>query len=535
MMIKDSQIDKKNLCYMNQRNLKRAGVLIPLTKAQDTELKKCAKDILYFVSNYVKILDLDGGFTLFKMRDYQKEFISTCYSNRFVISMMARQMGKTTTVVAYLLHQALTRRDIRIAILSNKADSSLDVIDRLKRAYEALPWYMQVGVKEWNKYSIELGNGAKVVAAATSSSSIRGRSFHIVYLDEFAHVENDVAFYTSTYPVISSGKTTQVIITSTPNGMNLFYKLWVEAEEKRNKFIPLLYDYTHNPNYDEEWLADTKSNMTPQEFAQEFECAFLGSAATLLSGPTLRRLAIKTPLPEFTSDKISVYEEPKPDHVYVAIADVAEGTGNDSSVVSVFDVTAMPYRHVAVYRNNLITPLPFADEVFKIAKAYNDAWLAVETNSIGNGVAQTLWMDYEYENLICYDATKGDIRFSPQNLGIRTTKKTKSIGCSNLKTLMETQCLITNDAAAITELTTFVKKGSSYQADNNKHDDVVMTLVLFALLTTTPYFRDSFNDAPKAIRNLSAQAMDEEPLFMFVVNGIDQDDTWNDSSGVYYV
>lgn len=527
-------IDYKNLCYMNQERLMRAGVKLDFTQEQINEIKKCAGDIDYFVRNYVKITTLDNGVQCMNLRPYQEEFINTCFNNRFVIAMMARQMGKTTTVMAYLLHQAITRRHLRIAVLANKGDTAKEILDRIKQAYEELPYFLQVGVKEWNKNSITLGNGTKIIAAATSSGSIRGKSCHIVYLDEFAHIDNDLEFYTSTYPVISSGKTSQVIITSTPNGLNLFYKLYTEALEKRNNFVPLFYDWKHNADiYDDDWEEATRNNMSPQQFAQEYSCEFQGSASTLLSGGTLQRLTMRDPL--HTDNKnYYVYEEPNPDKKYIALVDVAEGTGNDSSVVSVFDVTTIPYRHVAMYRNNLIQPIMLADIAFRMAKSYNDAWLGVESNSIGNTVTTALWYEYEYENMICYDDKINDVRMRVDNLGIRTTKKSKAIGCSRLKSLIETDTLITNDVIAIREFGTFTEQGGVYKADKGKHDDVVMTFVLFALLSGTDFFKDMFSDANKTIKDAyKSDIYENEPFFMIVVNGVDDDYDYDGQAVMY--
>ena len=527
-MIDDVQeiTDKKeSICYNGNIKLLRDGVEIGMTETQKHELKKIAADATYFAKNYVKIVTLDDGVQLFNVRDYQQEFIKTCFSQRFVMSMMARQMGKTTTVVAYLLHQAITRPHIRIGVLANKGDTAKEVLERIKFAYQELPFYMQVGVKSWNKNSIELGNGTVIIAAATSSDSIRGKSMHIIYLDEFAHVENDEEFYTSTYPVISSGKTSQVLITSTPKGMNLFYKLWTDAQEKRNSFVPLLYTWQSNPDvYDEKWYNETRLNIPAQRFAQEYGCEFLGSAATLLSGDALRKLAFVDPIEHESNRHFKFYEMPKENHNYVATVDVCEGVGNDFSIITVFDVTETPYKIAAKYRNSTIQPVSFTDVIFKLCTAYNKAHVWVESNSIGNGVVSDLFYDYEYENIICYSLKTG-FRFDYKNLGVRTTPRTKSIGCSTLKTLIESGILIVQDFDAITELSTFTLQGKSYKADKDKHDDVVMSLVFFAFLSQSDYFKEIFEvDTNRAMRQ-QYDIFKDEPLFMIVVNGLDDDDS----------
>lgn len=427
----------------------------------------------------------------------------------------------TTTSMAYLLHQAITRSNITIAILANKGDTAAEVLDRIKFAYESLPWYLQVGVKTWNKKSIELGNGSKIITAATSGSSIRGKSVSILYLDEFAHLDNDVEFYTSTYPVISSGKSTQVIMTSTPKGLNLFYKLWTDAIEGRNKFKTLAYDWTVVPGRNEAWRDETIANTSPVQFAQEYECSFLGSSNTLIAGWKLQQLTFKTPIETLSDKHWSVYETPKTNNSYCMTVDVSEGLGQDYAVVSVFDVTAMPYKLVAVYRNNLIQPVSLTEVTFKAGTHYNNAYTLIENNSIGKIVADSLFFDFEYENLFRTTSKHGetDIGFGGHQPGIRTTSKTKALGCAQLKSLIESNSLIVEDFNAVSELSTFTVKGKSYAADKGKTDDVVMTLVLFAWFTAQPYFGDMFDiDVRKQLRD--TMDIDSNIGFMFIDDGV---------------
>ena len=427
----------------------------------------------------------------------------------------------TTTSMAYLLHQAITRSNITIAILANKGDTAAEVLDRIKFAYESLPWYLQVGVKTWNKKSIELGNGSKIITAATSGSSIRGKSVSILYLDEFAHLDNDVEFYTSTYPVISSGKSTQVIMTSTPKGLNLFYKIWCDAIEGRNKFKTLAYDWTVVPGRNEAWRDETIANTSPVQFSQEFECSFIGSSNTLIAGWKLQQLTFKEPIESLSDKHWSVYETPKPNNSYCMTVDVSEGLGQDYAVVSIFDVTAMPYKLVAVYRNNLIQPVFLTEVAYKAGTHYNNAYALIENNSIGKIVADSLFFDFEYENLFRTTNKHGetDIGFGGHQPGIRTTTKTKALGCAQLKSLIESNSLIVEDFTAVSELSTFAVKGKSYAAEKGKTDDVVMTLVLFAWFTAQPYFSDMFDvDVRKQLRD--TMDIDSNIGFMFIDDGI---------------
>ena len=427
----------------------------------------------------------------------------------------------TTTSMAYLLHQAITRSNITIAILANKGETAEEVLDRIKFAYESLPWFMQVGVKTWNKRSVQFGNGTKIITAATSGSSIRGKSVNCLYIDEFAHIDNDTEFYTSTYPVISSGKSTQVLITSTPKGMNLFYKLWQDAIERRNEYKTLAYDWTVVPGRDEQWREETIANTSPQQFAQEYSCEFLGSSNTLIAGWKLQQLTFKTPIESLSDKHWSVYDPPQPGHNYCMTVDVSEGLGQDYSVISIFDVTQMPYKQVAVYRNNLIQPVSLTEVAYKAGMHYNGAYALVENNSIGKIVADSLFFDFEYENLFRTTSKHGetDVGFSGHQPGIKTTAKTKALGCSQLKSLIESNSLIVEDYMAVSELSTFAVKGKSFAAEKNKTDDVVMTMVLFAWFTAQPYFGDMFDiDVRRKLRD--SMDVDSNIGFMFIDDGV---------------
>lgn len=416
----------------------------------------------------------------------------------------------TTTSMAFLLHQAITRSHIRIAILANKLSTATEILDRLKFAYENLPWFLQVGIETWNKQTVKFGNGTEIIAAATSSSSIRGKSINCLMLDELAHVENDTEFMASTYPVISSFKNSRVIITSTPKGLNLFHQLFKGAKEGHNAFKPSEYDWRVVPGRDEAWKEETIANTSPMQFAQEYECAFFGSSDTLLSGDCLQSLSYIHPLHE--TEHMRVYAMPDPTKTYCIAVDTALGTGGDYSVASVFDVSAMPYKLVAVFRHNLMQPIEFAAQCFELHKQYNDAFMIVENNSYGKIVADSLWYDYECDNMFC-----GKEQWEAGCIGMTTTKKTKSIGCSHLKALIESKQLEIRDAVAILELSTFSKtRSGSYAAENGKHDDICMTLVLFAYVASLDYFAN-INDIN--FRHDLREAMESNTSFMFIDDG----------------
>lgn len=407
----------------------------------------------------------------------------------FVI--FGRQLGKTITVCAYLLYQAIFNKDYFIAILANNASKSREILSRIKLMYELLPWWLKPGVIEWNKGSVEFSNGSKIFAGPTTNSSIRGYSISCLYLDEFAFVQNDVEFFTSTYPVIASGTKTKIIITSTPNGMNLFYKIYSDAINKKNEFIPIKYTWRDHPLRDEEWKKETIRNTSEKQFRQEHEVEFLGSSNTLISGDCLERLKFIDPI--FEDENSYLYKKPQKDHTYVCLVDVGEGAGRDYTVINLIDITQKPFEQVYVYRNNNISPWLVAPTLIEIATKYNNAYIQVENNSIGKIVADTIFYEYEYENTISSKLFKGEeslTGYNTRGIGVQMNKKTKIKGCSALKTLIEENIIILNDWNTIMELSWFIKNKTSYEAEKGKTDDISMTLVHFGWLTTQTFFED---------------------------------------------
>lgn len=515
----------KNIYYNGNVNIKKAGVHQEYTPEQLAEYIKCKEDPIYFIKNYVKIVSLDDGLVHFDMWEFQEKMIETFFENRWSINLLPRQMGKTITVAAFILHYAIFNSQKSVGILANKGATAREILSRVKRMIENLPFFLQPGVKEYNKGTVEFGNGSSVMAAGTSNDAIRGFSFNVVYLDEFAFVDNADEFFTSTYPVISSGKDTKVIITSTPNGMNLFYKLWTEANSKRNKFIPIKVHWSENPNRDEKWKEETLANIGQRQFDQEYGCKFYGSSGTLISGEKLSCLTWDDPMMQ--DDKMTTYENPIEGHTYLCTVDVAEGVGSDFSVIHVTDITSMPYRQIVVYRDNRISPIVLTEVVHRIATKYNEAYILVETNSIGSQVGVFLHNEYEYENLIITsvkaqeNVISGGFSGSATDYGLRTTKKSKRIGCTNLKTLIEEDILLIRDFETVSELQTFSSRGQSYEAEDGKHDDIVMTLVLLGWISTQDYFIDLVNNDARAktMENRMSQIEAELTPFGYIQDG----------------
>jgi hypothetical protein len=505
--------------YNGNSSLKRAGVEIEYTHDQLIEITKCIKDPVYFIRKYVKIVNVDEGLVPFNMWPFQVEMVKGFHANRFSIAKMPRQVGKTTTAAGYMLWCVLFTDDYKIAILANKGDLARDILGRIKYAFEYLPLWMQQGIIEWNKGNIVLENGSEISAYATSAAGVRGGSYNLVFLDEFAFVPQNMAveFFTSTYPVISSGKTTKVIIVSTPHGLNMFYKMWTDAVEKRSLYVPFEVHWSMVPGRDDKWREETIRNTSDEQFRQEFECEFLGSSATLIPGSKLKTLTFNYPIS--TEEYLQIFELPKSGHTYIAVVDCAEGVGLDYSVCSIIDVTELPYKHVAKFRDNKLSPMIFPTYVYNLANRYNRAWVLVETNSVGQQVVDILHYDLEYENIfrIEHHEIKGQHISSGFKkgaaYGVKTSKTVKKIGCANLKTLIETDKLITNDFDAIAELNTFVRVKESYEAEEGNNDDIVMTLVLFSWLTAQSYFKEiTDSDVRQRLLDERSLQMDDEML-----------------------
>ena len=484
--------------YLGNPNLKKANTPIEFTAEDVKEFQKCEGDPVYFITKYIKITTLDHGLQPFKMYNFQKEMVGTFHNNRYSICKLPRQSGKSTTIIAFLLHYCIFNANVNVAILANKAAVARDLLGRLQLAYENLPKWLQQGVISWNKGSLELENGSRILAAATSSSAVRGGSYNIIFLDEFAYVPSNIAeqFFSSVYPTISSGKTSKVIIVSTPHGMNMFYKLWRDAEDRKNSYVPIEVHWTEVPGRDEKWKKETIANTSEQQFRTEFECEFLGSVNTLINPSKLRTMRYRQP--SVSNAGLDIYEPVKEDHRYCVTVDVARGDLNDNSAFVIFDVTHIPYKVVGKYKNNDIKPMMFPGIVEKVARNYNQAEILVEVNDIGGQVADTLHYELEYDNLIMVSqrGRAGQVAgsgFSGKGaqLGVRTTKAIKKLGCSNLKTLVESDKIIIEDFDLISEMSTFILKGTSkYEADDGSNDDLMMCCVLFAWLSNQTYFKE---------------------------------------------
>ena len=518
-----NQIAAKLKHYLGNPKLKRVNMAMNLTEEQVREYVKCAQSPEYFIENYVKIITLDKGFVQIELYPFQKDVVNDINNNRRVIVKAGRQVGKTTIIVGYIVWYILFNQDKTVAILANKASTSREILARIKLAYEALPMWIQQGVKVWNKGDIELENGCRVLANSTASSAIRGFSISLLYLDEFAFVPTNIAeeFFTSVYPTISSGTTSKILISSTPNGMNHFYRMWTEATENQNGFKFVEANWRQVPGRDQKWADEQRRVLGDEKFLQEMECEFMGSAGTLLSAPALKSLAFVTPI-HLSENGIKIYKAPEKNRNYVIVADTSRGKGLDYSAFSVIDVTELPYRQVCTYKDNNISPLVYPSVIKRIGDYYNQAYVLVEINDNGQQIVDSLFEDYEYENILSTVDIKGKVSITwgygnKSYRGIRTTKSVKRLGCSLMKNLIEGQKLIIQDFDTISELSTFVAKGTSYESEEGSHDDLVMTLVLFSWMTNQQFFADLTNtDVRAKLHEEQMKQIEEEQLPSFL-------------------
>ena len=529
----------QNEIYLGNPNLKRANIAQNFTDEQVEEFIKCSQNPVYFITNYIKIISLDKGLVPFDLYDFQSDMVEKFHENRFNIAKLPRQSGKSTVVTAYLLWYTLFNDNVNVAILANKAATAREMLQRLQLSYENLPNWMQQGVVNWNRGSLELENGSKIMAASTSASAVRGMSFNIIFLDEFAFIPTHIAdeFFSSVYPTISSGKSTKVIIISTPKGMNMFYKLWHDAEKGKNEYTTTEVHWSQVPGRDAEWKEQTIKNTSEEQFNQEFECEFLGSVNTLITSSKLKILPYDDPLT--SSAGLDIFEEPIEGHDYVCTVDVARGITKDYSAFTIIDTTDIPYKLVAKYRNNKIKPLLFPNIIHQVCTQYNHAYTLIEVNDIGGQVADIMQFDLEYDNLLMCSmrGRAGQVvgqgfSGSKVQLGVKMSTTVKKTGCANMKQLIEDDKLVFTDFDIITELTTFIQKGQAWEAEEGCNDDLAMCLVIFSWLATSDYFRELHDSDVRARMYQEQKDAIEADMapFGFVSDGLD-DETFVDSEG----
>jgi hypothetical protein len=510
-----------NDSYNGNLNVKRDGVVHNFTQHEIQEYIKCSKDPAYFARTYCKVISLDRGLVDFNLYPYQEKMFKHFNDNRFNIVLACRQSGKSISSVAYLLWFALFNPEKTIAVLANKGATAREMLARVTLMLEHLPFFLQPGTKALNKGSIEFSNNSRIVAAATSGSSIRGMSVNLLYLDEFAFVERAAEFYTSTYPVISSGKDTKVIITSTANGIgNMFHKIWEGAVQRTNEYKPFRVDWWDVPGRDEKWKQQTISNTSQLQFDQEFGNTFFGTGDTLIASHILLEQKAEEHKSYLEGGLLLIYDEPVKDHNYVMVVDVSKGRGQDYSTFNIIDISVRPFKQSAVYRNNTISPILFPNIIYKYAKVYNEAYVIVESNDQGSVVVNGLYYDLEYENLHMESMIRTD------RIGVEMNKKVKRIGCSAIKDIIENRKLHVVDPETILEMSTFIAKGQSYEASEGNHDDLMMNLVMFGYFATGRNFEEltSVNLKDMMFAQRVKEIEDELVPFGYIDDGISNQD-----------
>lgn len=512
-----NQINEE-VTFKSNPNLKQPGVVHPLTFEQTLEMARCSADPVYFIENYLKVVTLDHGEQPFKLFDYQRDYIRSIHENRFNIARWARQMGKSTTCAAYFVWRVIFMPKQFIAIMANKADTAQEILFRVKEMYETVPTWLQQGVLTWNARSILLENKSRVISSATSSSAIRGKTVNILFIDEVAHIPTKMweNFYLSSYPTITSGTTTKMILVSTPKGLNHFYDLYKGSPE--NGFIVSDASWERHPNRDAKWLEETKNKVTEEQFAQEYECSWLGSSYSLINPGTLSIMLHKEPVS--IVENLWIFEEPvkeisetrhgkkivtQPEGKYIISADVSEGLGMDSSAFSVFRVIDSKngiLRQVASFKDNRTDPTSYAAILYRTGMFFNTAHILVESNDAGKLVIRHLKVDLEYPNMIrtkIEDDPSFPNKDKSREYGLRVSKRTKRIGCINLKMFVERSRFEVNCKRTIEEFKHFVRppdvaeRDGSYQADQGHNDDLVMGMVNLAFLFSTKTFERMFD------------------------------------------
>ncbi len=519
--------------FRGSRLLKKAGIDIVWTLELWSEFQKCKNDPIYFGENYMKIVHVDRGLETIQLYDYQKEIIESVWKERRTIAECARQSGKTTAMTVIILWYVIFHPHKVVAILANRGETAQEILYRIQTAYENLPHWLQQGVIEWNKQKIVLENKSVVFSNTTTKNAIRGYSVNLLFVDEAAHVEGWEEFWGAVSPVVSSGNTTKVVLVSTVNGLNHFYKFTSLARKDTSQFNLVSVKWNDVPGRDEAWKQTALSdlNFDTEKFAQEYENEYLGSSGTLISGSKLKQLVEGIEIPSAQHAGVKMYQQYIKGREYVIVVDVSRGKGLDYSAFQLIDISVMPYRQVVTFRDNFVTPSELAQIVHRFSHMYGGAHVLVEVNDIGQQVGDLLYYDYECENLLFTDnqGAKGKVittGMKPStDKGVRTTKTVKNIGCSLLKLLVEQDQLLINDQDTISELSTFSRKGTSYEAEPGHNDDLTMCLVLFAWLTEQQYFKHltDINTLMKIREQTEAELEDELLPFGFVDTGMPDD------------
>lgn len=489
-------------------NLRAANESVKLEMWQLQEIERCTKDPIYFIRHYVYINTKDEGTQLMKTYPFQDEAIRRFLKYRFNINRWSRQVGKSTIVRAFILWYAMFHEDQLIAMLANKLMLAKEQLQLLRESYLNLPFWLQPGVKLWNKMSIQFANGCRIIIAASSSDGIRGFSPNLLYLDEFAFLRPGMAdeFMASVFPTISSGKKTRVIITSTPAGMNHFYRMWEDAVDEATatahdlqaKYVRSTVLWNEVPGRDEQWGLDEKLRCGEERFRQEYECEFIGSAVTLIDYRTLQHLHPDKPMahPRIPDDyQLRVYGRPlnpqqmeMDESVYIAALDTGYGMRQDYHVLQIlYARSSTKLEQVLTLSSNSVTVEDFCAVSFALLRKYHFPALTIEYNGGSGALAyQTMTAALQYPNMVDYDS---------YFRGMYSTTTTKSQAVMLLKTYIQKNYLLIHDEKTINELMSFTRPTkNTWGASGGNHDDHVTSLYWAVYHAYSPYFQGKMEE-----------------------------------------
>lgn len=511
---------QKNIFYNNIKNLLKSDVKLELKEWQIQEIYKCKNDISYFLETYVKVVHQDRGKVPFKLYDFQKKFIDVIKNNNRVLGLISRQAGKTVGISGYVLHYTIFNKDKNIGIVANKGSTARKILKGIKNMYKTLPVWLQVGIEVWDKSAITLGNGCQIMTDNTSSDSFTGESIALLIVDEVAKIEANLFkdFFDSAMPTVSSSKSAKVIMFSTAKGLNHWYKLWTDAKNNVNEFTPFQIEWFEVPGRDDEWKEKIIKTFTESHFLQEYDNKFMGSSDSLISMKKLQSMPHSIPIEIKNDNRFNIYEYPEENAQYFLLCDYAEGLEQDSSSIQIVKKIEEKFKQVGRYKDNTSKPREFALIKKMIGEYYNEGLVIGESN-LGKESLNELHEELEYENIF-FDLEEIN------KIGLRMTTKTKKLGCSYLKKFIENNKFEIVDFDTINELSTFISKKNSYEADTGCHDDLVIPFILFAYLLNQELFIDWWID--EYTMRSSDTIVEKEDLLPIFLYGEDEDDGYEE-------
>lgn len=486
--IYENPIDS-NFYYRGSKNVPIAGAQYPWTPAMIEELRKCKEDIIYFAENFFYIVNIDRGKEKIKLYDAQKRVLLSLVNNRFAVVLSCRQAGKSTLLTIFALWMVCFNADYRAAIVANKETTAINIFKRIRMAYEQLPNYIKPGVKDYAKTGMTLGNDSSILVSTTTTTSIRGDTLNCVLIDEVGFIETHLLeeFWSSVIPAISSGKTSKILLVSTPNGTtNKFYEIYSGAEQgKLGQWKAERIDWWDIPGRDEEWKQTMVEALGSEEkFLQEFGNVFLDNNQCAIGAVVIERFKKEKLPPIWTSDdkEYVIYEKPSPDRLYVIGVDVGEGIGRAASVAQILDVTDLQeIKQVAVYGSSVVEPYHFANKLNILGHSWGLPPILIERNNCGAQVIDALYHNNKYEKIVSYNKISELDKYNrTRNLGVLSHTNIKFDGIQNMRYWVNhLQTVKVNDPTTISEFETFVRQPNGlYKKKNDDHyDDRIMALV----------------------------------------------------------